>query len=117
MHLARLAKKRQYDEPFKIVKGNEKEVLRAITDEGPSYTKGRYFHVLGNCDKGKASLVLKQLYLQTFSELMTIGVRDSPNDRSMLKVVDKPVLVRKTALKNANNKAWREILNIAVESR
>lgn len=89
--LASLAKKREYDEPFKIIDGQEKEILRSIEQEGLSYTKGgRYLHLLGNTDKGKAVAILKQLYLQEFIRIVTIGVGDSENDIPMLGLVDNP---------------------------
>jgi mannosyl-3-phosphoglycerate phosphatase len=115
LNLAKLAKKREYDEPFRIVEGNERKVLNAIKKEGLSYTKGnRYFHLLGNSDKGKAMIILRDLYSQKFGRIATFGIGDSPNDVAMLKVVDTPFLIRKTARKNANA-AWREILKFVTK--
>ena len=111
LYLAQLAKKREYSEPFKILCGSEKEILDAISDEGLCYTRGgRYLHALGNCDKGKATSILKKLYLQQFKRIFSIGVGDSANDLTMLKIVDKPFFVNKTADKNA---VWKEIESIA----
>ena len=111
LYLAQLAKKREYSEPFKILDGREKEVLDAISDEGLCYTRGgRYLHALGNCDKGKATSILKNLYLQQFKRIFSIGVGDSANDLTMLKIVDKPFFVNKTADKKA---VWKEIESIA----
>jgi mannosyl-3-phosphoglycerate phosphatase len=109
---AKLAKKRDYDEPFRIMEGNEMETLNAIKKENLSYTKGnRYFHLLGKSDKGKATIILRDLYSQKFGRIATFGLGDSPNDLAMLKVVDTPFLIRKTARKNANA-AWRKILEL-----
>ena len=111
LYLAQLAKKREYSEPFKILDGKEKEVLDAISEEGLCYTRGgRYLHALGNCDKGKATSILKNLYLQQFKKIFSIGVGDSANDLTMLKIVDKPFFVNKTADKKA---VWKEIESIA----
>jgi len=111
LYLAQLAKKRQYSEPFKILDGSEKEVLDAISSEGLCYTRGgRYLHALGNCDKGKATSILKNLYLQQFKRIFSIGVGDSDNDLTMLKIVDKPFFVNKTTDKKA---LWKEIESIA----
>jgi len=110
IELAKFAKKRQYDEPFKIINGCEEEVIQAIEDTGLSYTKGgRYFHLLGNTNKGKALAILKQLYLQDFQKIVTIGVGDSLNDLPMLELVSKPFMVdyKKNALA-----VWQEILEI-----
>jgi mannosyl-3-phosphoglycerate phosphatase len=109
--LAKLAKKREYSEPFKILDGKEKEVLDAISDEGLCFTRGgRYLHALGNCDKGKATSILIKLYLLQFKKIFSIGVGDSANDLAMLKIVDKPFFVNKTADKKA---VWKEIEAIA----
>lgn len=111
LYLAQLAKKREYSEPFKILDGSEKEVLDAISGEGLCYTRGgRYLHALGNCDKGKATSILKNLYLQQFKRIFSIGVGDSANDLTMLKIVDKPFFLDKTADKKA---VWKEIESVA----
>jgi len=113
LRLARLAKRRQFDEPFRIMEGNEKEVLDSLVAEGLRYTKGgRYFHVMGDNDKGKAATILKGLYARGFSELVTFGLGDGPNDLSMLEVVDVPILVRREA--SCETKfcvIWRELFN------
>lgn len=107
LYLARLAKEREFSEPFKIVDGNEKEVLDAISSEGLCYTRGgRYLHALGNCDKGKATSILKNLYLRQFKRIFTIGVGDSANDLTMLENVDKSFFVNKAADKKV---LWKEI--------
>jgi mannosyl-3-phosphoglycerate phosphatase len=117
LNLAKLAKKREYDEPFKIVEGNEMEVLNAIKKEGLSYTKGnRYFHLLGKSDKGKATTILRDLYSQKFGRIATFGIGDSQNDLAMMKVVDTPFLVKKTARKSASA-AWRKILKLVTTQR
>jgi mannosyl-3-phosphoglycerate phosphatase len=94
---ARLAKEREYDEAFRIVDGDEKEISRLIREEGLNYTKGgRYHHIMGNNDKGKAIYTLTDLYTRKFKEVKRIGVGDSLNDLPMLEAVDIPVLVKKS---------------------
>jgi mannosyl-3-phosphoglycerate phosphatase len=111
LYLAKLAKKREYSEPFKVLDGHEKEVLEAINDEGLCHTVGgRYLHILGNCDKGKATSILKKLFWLQYGRIISIGVGDSPNDLEMLKIVDKPFYVTKSADKKA---IWKEIELIA----
>jgi len=108
--LAKLSKKREYDEPFKIIEGCEADVLRAIEDEGLCHTKGgRYFHILGNTNKGKALVILKQLYLQEFRKIVTIGIGDSQNDLPMLELVNKPFRIQD---KKSPLTLWQEILKI-----
>jgi mannosyl-3-phosphoglycerate phosphatase len=114
LDLAKLAKKREYDEPCRIVDGNEKKFLSAIEREGLNCIRGyKYLHLLGDSDKGKAVTILKNLYSQMFGEIVTFGVGDGPNDMEMLKVVDKPFLIRRTANKNASRVVWRKILHLA----
>jgi len=107
---AQLAKAREYDEPFRIIKGSENAVINAIKHEGLCYTKGgRYFHVLGNTDKGKATVALKRLYQQEFQKAVTIGIGDSPNDFSMFAQVERSFII--AADKNASS-CWQEILKL-----
>lgn len=111
LYFAQLAKKREYSEPFKILDGSEKEILDAISVEGLCYIRGgRYLHALGNCDKGKATSILENLYAQQFKRIFSIGVGNSANDLTMLKIVDKPFLVNKTDDKKA---LWKEIESIS----
>ena len=112
LHLAKLAKQREYSEPFKILNGHEREALQAISNEGLCYTMGgKYLHALGNCDKGKATSILKNLYLQQFKRIISIGVGDSANDLPMLEIVDKPFYVSKPT---DRKDVWKEIESIAL---
>jgi mannosyl-3-phosphoglycerate phosphatase len=112
LELARLAKRREYDEPFRIVEGDEKAILDIIIEEGFRYIKGeRYFHVLGNTDKGKAVAILKSLYVKRFRKLITHGIGDSPNDLPMLETVDRPVFVRKISRECNRETVWKSLLN------
>jgi mannosyl-3-phosphoglycerate phosphatase len=111
MPQARLARKREYSEPFKILNGIEKKALDSICKVGLCYTRGgRYLHAMGNCDKGKATAILRNLYFEQFRGILSIGVGDSANDLAMLKTVDKPFFMEKTADKK---KIWKEIESIA----
>jgi mannosyl-3-phosphoglycerate phosphatase len=131
---AAFAKRREYDEPF-LVEGGEKEVgivRRKIEEKGMNYMwGGRFHHLLGKSDKGKAVEILKELYENEFFSISTVGVGDSLNDLPMLLAVDHPVLFRESEgrsleipLKIRNLKimegtgpqAWNEtILNILQE--
>jgi len=109
LNQAELAKKREYDEVFKIVSGDEADVLRAIASQGLKYTKGnRYYHLLGDTDKGQALQTLTGLYQKDYNNVLTIGVGDSPNDQPMLALVDRPFLV-----KDAPLPVWKDILKLA----
>lgn len=109
--LAILAKQREYSEPFRIEEGQEEKVCDAIRKEHLSCIKGRkYYHLVGNHDKARATIILKNLYAQELDELVTIGVGDQLNDLGMLQVVDKPFLVRGNKLLLV----WENILKTAL---
>jgi mannosyl-3-phosphoglycerate phosphatase len=109
---AKLAKERRYDEAFKIVAGEEKEVLNLIVKEGFNFTRGgRYFHILGKTDKGKAVKLLKALYVRKSGKLLTFGVGDGQNDLPMLNEVDAPFFMKETDGKNDRQSLWKQILN------
>lgn len=94
---ARLAKKREYDEAFKLINpALEEKVKQAIVGSGLNCTKGgRYWHIMGNNDKGRAVQLLTGFYRKAYSELLTIGLGDSQNDFSMLDNVDTPYIMKR----------------------
>ena len=94
---AALSKERHFDEPF-IFDGDEADVrglLAEITALGFRFTRGRFFHILGNSDKGKAVSLLTGLFKKRFGSVVTIALGDSLNDLPMLQAVDVPVVVQK----------------------
>jgi mannosyl-3-phosphoglycerate phosphatase family protein len=94
---ARMSKMRDFDEPF-LFQGNgeeQKKLLGAIREKGFSYTRGRFFHLLGNSDKGKAVSILTTLYKKATGNITTVALGDNPNDLPMLERVDMPVIVQK----------------------
>ena len=129
-----LAKRREYDEPF-IIEGGEKEVelvKEKIEEKEMNYAwGGRFHHILGKNDKGKAVEILKELYENQFFSIFTIGIGDSLNDLPMLSVMDRPVFLKGedsvspevlppiqnfTIINGAGPQAWNEvILNIVNE--
>ncbi|HJH32551.1 MAG TPA: HAD-IIB family hydrolase [Methanosarcinaceae archaeon] len=98
---ARLAKIREYDEAFRLGKGAntpdaEKRLTELIKSHGLNHTRGgRYWHIIGDNDKGKAVTILSEIYRRQFDDIRTIGLGDSQNDLPMLQAVDIPLLVRK----------------------
>ena len=99
MESARRAKIREYDEAFKIDsrdKNIEKKVSKLIKYHGFNYTKGgRYWHIMGDNDKGMAVKKLTDLYKKEYDNVKTIGIGDTLNDLPMLQSVDIPLLVQK----------------------
>jgi len=92
------AKKREYDEPFLLDDPvTHLEIIRKTAESsGLSITQGRFFHLTGDNDKGRAVRLVKDIYSRA-GEIApwTIGLGDSPNDLPLLENVDFPVLVQK----------------------
>jgi mannosyl-3-phosphoglycerate phosphatase len=93
---AALAKMRDFDEPFIFVEAgaNVEAFLQAIEIRGYHWTRGRFYHIIGENDKGRAVTFLKGLYEKQYGPLRTIGIGDNQNDLPLLRVVDHPVLVQ-----------------------
>lgn len=98
------AKLREFDEPFLLDGPPEliEEVCRQIVTRGLRWTKGgRFFHLTGTNDKGRAADILLRCYQRQWrldglhEDLETVGIGDSLNDLPLLLSVDRPVLVQK----------------------
>jgi mannosyl-3-phosphoglycerate phosphatase len=102
---ARLAKLREYDEPFRFLRSNpvaRSRLLDALHRTGLRCTRGgRYYHVTGVTDKGLAIRTLRSLYEQAWGKVLAVGLGDSPNDLSLLQEVDIPIVVRNPAVGSA----------------
>ncbi|MFO8077891.1 MAG: HAD-IIB family hydrolase, partial [Thermoplasmatota archaeon] len=96
--MAQLASEREYDIPFLINDPTQiDDIIQYIHQHHLHITKGgRFYHLIGENDKGKAVNMLTRLYHQHYSTVESIGIGDSENDFSMLKQVNKPYLVKKT---------------------
>jgi len=94
---AKLASEREFDIPFVLHDETQIEKIRNhIYDQDLSLTKGgRFYHLIGNNDKGKAVRILINLFKQKYDLIDCIGIGDSENDFSMLEAVNKPYLVKK----------------------
>lgn len=91
---AKLAKQRDFDEPFIFEGSPDERFLHAIESLNLHWTQGHIFHIMGNHDKGSAVSILRKLYEQERGAVTVVGLGDSLNDLPMLKVADKLVLVR-----------------------
>ncbi len=94
---AALAKMRDFDEPF-IFEGSGAQAdvfLQAIEARGYRWTRGAFYHITGENDKGRAATFLNDLYEKKYGPILTIGIGDSLNDLPLLRAVDLPVLVQK----------------------
>jgi mannosyl-3-phosphoglycerate phosphatase len=84
------ARKREHDEPFLLESGDEAAVRRAAERRGLRVTKGgRFHHLTGAADKGKA---VRQV-LSLLTPAASIGLGDAENDLGLLGAVDHPILV------------------------
>ena len=92
-----LAKEREYDEPFILEDKKKLEKIQEIAAENHLQViqGGRFYHLVGENDKGKAVSFLTDIFRRAFDDFKTIGLGDSQNDLTMLQVVDYPILVKK----------------------
>ncbi len=94
---AKRAQQRDYDEPFVFHgdKNSEEKLKRRIKAKGFNYTKGEFFHIMGDSDKGRAVDIVKKFYASEKQKIITVALGDSVNDIEMLQRVDYPVVVQK----------------------
>jgi mannosyl-3-phosphoglycerate phosphatase len=92
---ARLAKQREYDEPFTVTGSQPvKVLLQAIEGAGLRWTRGgRFFHILGANDKAMAASAIRECYARLHPQLTTVALGDAPNDCELLRFADIPVIV------------------------
>ena len=55
---------------------------------------GRFLHILGNTNKGKASNLLKDIYKNLHKTIKIIVLGDSANDAAMLEIADISIMVK-----------------------
>ncbi len=94
---ARLAKEREFSEPFLLDEAERISELTALAEEsGLSITRGgRFYHLFRRGqDKGTAARFVKEIFRRTWNdEIRTVGLGDSLNDLPLLMAVDCPVLI------------------------
>jgi mannosyl-3-phosphoglycerate phosphatase len=95
---ARLAKLREYDEPFRMQSagsGERRKLERALNAEGLGCSAGgRFDHAGAHVDKGLPVRLLTTLYLRSLGQVRTVGLGDADNDVALLRQVEVPVVVR-----------------------
>lgn len=97
---AQLAMQRQFTEPFLWQDGEE--ALNAFTKMmnkvGLQVQKGgRFYHLMGHCDKADAMTWLANLHKQDGRDWLIMALGDGGNDVSMLAQSDIPVVIRSPA--------------------
>lgn len=97
--LAPLARDRQFDEPFLLTDRGETLLAglnRAAEELGLRVTRGgRFYHLHGETDKGRAVTRLKRLFEDKSGRIRTLGLGDSPLDLQLLAAVDLPIAVQR----------------------
>lgn len=93
------AKIREFDEPFFIEQETPVDISRveelARVQGMKVHRGGRFHHLTGAHDKGQAVEILLRTFVRSGGRHVSVGVGDSPNDLTMLKTVDVPVIVQR----------------------
>lgn len=102
MFEAQLAKRRDYDEPFRIVEGGADAKTRLFAAMRGTrlrcFSGSRYCHATGVRDPGSASRLLMTFYRAASATIFTIGVGDDRTAGTLLRQVDVPIVVRNRAV-------------------
>jgi mannosyl-3-phosphoglycerate phosphatase len=95
---SRLAKIREYDEPFEILDREGNGLLAAIERSGKYWTRGgRLHHITGHKSKAGGVRLLADRYREEFGSITAVGLGDGMNDLDFLSCVDAPVVIRSEA--------------------
>lgn len=99
LELAKLSLERDFGLPFVFAEKTEeleKRVLQLIREAGYRCMVGtKFYHIMGDNDKGKGVQILAKLYRKQYGEITTVGIGDGLIDEPLLKVVDLPILVKR----------------------
>ena len=91
---ARRARAREYDEPFQILAGEPEQLQAAIERRGKRWTAGgRFYHIMGGNDKGKAVRAIADWYRRRNAGERTVAIGDSWNDVPMLQAADTAIVL------------------------
>jgi mannosyl-3-phosphoglycerate phosphatase len=95
---ARLAKLREYDEPFRLVEADadaRAKLRRSLRSAGVRCTSGGQFdHVTLATDKGVATALLRRFYARAWGDVTMVGLGGGEDDVELLRAVDVPIVVR-----------------------
>ncbi len=95
--LAAMAKVRRHDEPFILKDPSLLERVKQFSQQNglKVYPGTRFYHLMGNTDKGVAVKELVSLYRTVYAEIIAAAVGEGKNDEPMFRQVDMPYLVKK----------------------
>jgi mannosyl-3-phosphoglycerate phosphatase family protein len=96
---AALAAQRQYGEPIQWLgtPKRQKEFIEQLqNNDAQALQGGRFLHVSGHCDKGRALQWLFSQYQKQYpnAEFTSVAIGDSQNDVAMLETADIALLIR-----------------------
>lgn len=135
VHAAARAARRQYGEPV-CWHGNgnlKHQFIEELTAAGAHILEGgRFLHVSGDCDKGRALRWLEQVYQNADADkqMHSLAIGDSQNDRAMLEQADHALLIRSpvhplpdvcrssnlTISTHTGPKGWAEGVNLILDA-
>lgn len=97
VEMAKLAKGREFDEPFQVEPDESAADLEALAARrGLRLSRGgRFWHLHGDTDKGRAVRLVASLYEKRWGRIRTLGAGDSAMDLPLLEAVDVPLIVAK----------------------
>lgn len=94
---ARRAARREFDEPFVITRAPRRVLAllsRLAARHGLVVTRGgRFHHLHGDTDKGRATLLVRRMLEQAGGPVTLVALGDSALDAPMLAVADVPIIV------------------------
>jgi mannosyl-3-phosphoglycerate phosphatase len=105
--VAKLAVQREYGEPFVVLHGDVWELTAALHLLGFQVTQGgRFFHVLGGCDKARAVSALTAI----LDDTDTVGLGDAPNDIGFLRLMRQAVIIPSSHLEEMREALPRALI-------
>ncbi len=95
--LAAMAKIRHHDEPFILKEPSLLESIKEFSKKNglQIYAGTRFYHLMGNTDKGTAVKEFVSLYRKVYDKIITAAIGEGKNDEPMFRQVDMPFLVKK----------------------
>jgi mannosyl-3-phosphoglycerate phosphatase len=98
---ARLAKLRDYDEPFRLINDDPAALVRIVRALQAAHLRctdgGRYQHAGAEVDKGLGVQFLAALFRRVHPIITTVGLGEAPNDVPLLRHVDRPYIITSDA--------------------
>ncbi len=93
---SRMARERDFDEPIVIDESVDIMALKmAIREMGLRYTSGKFMHLIGNNDKGKAIRIVMDIFTKNLGKVSFVSIGDNINDLPMLLNVEYPIVVKR----------------------